>query len=221
MRRIRRSVTAACTLFALTGCLSARATRCPYFLAEDAARAAAGQRWGLMPASAAAPLPDYLAAPAQRVESALCARIASAGPACRELSPEELPAPGAAPGELAPATGLDALVLPELVTREVEILPGGWVVWDGVKRRTRVVREEGAPLGTYQMAGRALALSLRVRVFGRDGSRLFESCAGLDLLEEARVDARSYRKQVRPDLLADPALVREAVEEALRPLISR
>ena len=70
---------------------------------------------------------------------------------------------------------------------------------------------------TYYVAPSLLAVKHFGRIF--DGARLFESCAGLDLIEEAHIDATSYRKQVRPDLLTDPELVRRIAEQALQPLI--
>lgn len=203
MTRVRpgsiRSIALLGLALALVGCVSARATRYPYFLDPRAEAVRGAQHWALAPVA----LPDFLVGTAERVEVELCARIEAAGHACSRA------------GQLEP----DARVFPELIAREVAVLPGGWVVWDGVKRRARVVREAGAPIGRYQMAGAIWVVSLHVRVLAGDGSRLFENQVGLEPLEEARVGASGYRKRMRAEALADAGVLREAVERALGPLL--
>ena len=94
-----------------------------------------------------------------------------------------------------------------------------------LKTRVKVARQavtdgaEDAPEGIFSMSGEQPGLSLRMRIFGRDGGKHFESYGGLDFLQEARVSGWRFYMEVRPDLLADRAILREGVQLALTPYV--
>lgn len=122
---------------------------------------------------------------------------------------------------LAGAHEFDVMAFPELVIHSVLVQQGRSAVWNGVRRPTRVVRGEGVPDGMLHMTGRQPGVSLRMRVFARDGTKHFESYGGLEMLQEARVREMQFYMEIRPDLLTDRALLREGVELALWPYLPR
>jgi hypothetical protein len=96
--------------------------------------------------------------------------------------------------------------------------------WDGVKRpveKTGQGFEQEGPLRLVR--GSFRAASLKVFAFSSDGEKVFEGVGGLDLVD--RLDGYSeyepYTVEVRDNLLADSAVVREGVVLALDSLVPR
>jgi hypothetical protein len=71
----------------------------------------------------------------------------------------------------------------------------------------------------FSMSGKQPGVSLRMRVFARDGTKQFESYGGLELLQEARVHGWKFYMEIRPDLMTDRLVLREGVVIALSPYL--
>jgi hypothetical protein len=218
----------------LLGCLSAERTRHAYFLAPGQEGAPGAQRWLLVPTSALSPVPDHLQAPTERLDGEILARLEQAGRAVTPVALSEVVrtgarlASGATPSkgeelqsrlarELAASREVDVVAFPDLMSDEIRVQQGGFAAWDGVKRRQRLVRREGAP--EVYAFGSNHGLSLRMRVFGRDGVKRFESRGGLDLVYEARIVGMRYTLEPRSDLLVEPEVLRAGVDLALHPYL--
>jgi hypothetical protein len=221
------------------GCMSARGSRYAYFLMPGMEGSPQPQRWLVTPMSGLAALPDFLLAPAGRLEEELRAYLESSGHSVQPIRQSRLlesrrsltssPATGEDPvpdellaaltRSLAQSTSFDVAAYPELLVHPVSVLQGRTGVWNGVRRDTRVVRGEDAPEGMFAVSGQQPGLSLRVRIFGSDGSKHFESYGGLEFLQEARVQGWRFYMEIRPDLLSDRAILREGVQLALTPYV--
>jgi hypothetical protein len=107
----------------------------------------------------------------------------------------------------------DAVVEPSIVARTAR-LSGVVGVWDGNRERIRDWRGDEV---TWN--GTASALSLRILVSALDGTLLFRSHGGIDLVDEYVPRRGSAKPQRRADLLATEADVRHAVAVAFHPFI--
>ena len=221
---------------ALVGCLSAEGTRYEYFLAPGHEGAPGAQRWLLVPTNALAPVADFLIGPAERAQTGIQGRLEAAGRNVIPLPLSEalkvnsrVTAAGGVTGaaadallsrlarELAATREVDVVAFSDLVIHDVMVQQGGYAAWNGVKRRQRLIRGKKTP-AVYAF-GRGQALSLRVRVFGSDGVKRFESLGGLDLIYEAKVGETTYQLQVRSDLLIDAEVLQTGISLALYPYL--
>jgi hypothetical protein len=220
------------------GCLSAEGSRYAYFLAPGT-ESPPRQRWLVTPVSGLDALPDYLVAPAGRLQEELRGYLESSGHVVHSVAQSRLlevnrksPPFQTSEEERVPDEMLAALTRrlsemeefevaawPQLVIHAVRVPQGRTGAWNGVRRSTRVIRGEDAPEGMFSMSGEQPGLSLRMRVFGRDGNKQFESYGGLDFLQEARVSGWRFYMEIRPDLLSDRTVLREGVQLALTPYV--
>ncbi len=236
---LRGSLGAIFCLGASLGCLSAQGSRYDYFIEPGMEGSPAAKRWLIAPVSALDVLPDFLVAPAGRIQGEIRGHLEASGRSVEaasqslvfELAPK-LPQVELADVDLVPdgrlaaltrklaqSSEFDVAAYPELVVHNVSVPQGRTGVWHGVRRRVRVVKEKDAPEGLYSMSQTQPAVSLRMRVFGRDGAKHFESFGGLEFLQEARVSGWRFYMEIRPDLLSDRAVLREGVEIALAPYV--
>lgn len=85
----------------------------------------------------------------------------------------------------------DVLVAPNLVFRDARIQYSTQnAIWDGVKRPLEVVGHHHMSGSVYtdsKMMGEISAVSLYLVAFDPDGTRIFESYGGLDLVHEAKL----------------------------------
>jgi hypothetical protein len=191
--------------------------------------------------NALAPAPEYLVAPSERVSSELGSYLSEAGrswkgitqsktlQAERKLGASEsaISEDGSLTDErlseltreLGKSLEFDVAAYPDLIVHSVLVQQGRSAAWNGVKRPSRVVRGEGVPDGMLSMTGRQPAVSLRMRIFARDGTKHFESYGGFEMLQEARIQGMRFYMEIRPDLLTDRAILREGVELALWPYL--
>jgi hypothetical protein len=230
---------ATCCLTLSLACVSAEGSRYAYFLAPGMEGSAQARHWLVLPMSALDALPDFLVAPAGRLQEELRAHLEGAGRSVKPLAQskllestrkmpnfittEEDPVPdemlAALTRVLAKSNEFDVAAYPELVVEPVHVPQGRTGVWHGVRRNTRVIRGEDAPEGIFSMSGKQPGASLRMRVFARDGTKHFESYGGLDFLQEARVSGYRFYMEIRPDVLSDRAILREGVQLALTPYV--
>ncbi len=122
----------------------------------------------------------------------------------------------------------DAMILPNLVTRRVRVARM-FAKWDGVSRRLPTHNEprlEAGQSGGFVadgFSGEFMAASLRLVIYSREGSRVFEGRGGLDFLEFADLtdvmETRRWRVGVREDLLEDRAILRNGVRLAFDPYL--
>src|SRR5262245_48869452 len=238
---LRRPLTVLLGL-ATCACVSVDGSRYPYYLLQGQKGAPQARRWLLAPTNALSPAPTFLVAPGERLQTEIGTYLEEAGrtysslpqskalAAVRALGPGAGPtSDGSAPDErlsalaraLAGTYEFEVMAFPELVIHPVLVQQGRSGTWNGVKRPVRVIRGEDAPEGMFSMTGRQPGISLRMRIFARDGTKYFESYGGLELLQEARTKGNKFYMEIRPDLLTDPGVLREGVELALWPYLPR
>lgn len=111
----------------------------------------------------------------------------------------------------------DALLIPNLAFRNVEF-EGTGAEWDGVYRRLPL-RNRPRRFMVDHVAGATTALSLRLRVYSRDGEKRFESYGGLALAYQVDLEAGGSRPELRADALLDQRQLREGIALAFHPFL--
>lgn len=118
----------------------------------------------------------------------------------------------------------DAIVVPDLVFRDAR-LSRRTAEWDGVKRTFRMVNApsslDDSVIRTMSFGGSTSGVSVRVRVYTPTGTSVFEGYGGIDLIHQVNLAdmtrKRRYQVEVRPDLLEDVELIRNAIAQAFLP----
>jgi hypothetical protein len=122
--------------------------------------------------------------------------------------------------------------MPSLLMFNVRVVDSSGT-WDGVRRTLAMVnRPSLGPPGSADtlskgmvyggVTGDALATSLHVLVFSRDGERIFEGRGGFDFVQEIDLGhAQDWRWEFHTTLkrLRDPEVLSEGVEIALSPYL--
>lgn len=112
-------------------------------------------------------------------------------------------------------TGAAMVIMPRLRLREAEV-SGMSALWDGQQRR---VPTFGTGAGTLTQSGSTLGLSVGLEVFAANGEKVMETFGGA--LLPYRVNARTAKNEVRPDLFADESEVAEGAAIALAPFLRK
>lgn len=222
----------------------------PHYIAEGQEGAPGVHRVLLCPANLALALDAEISGGVEPVQQQLVAYLEAQGleverlglregrsrwrNAVAQAKQEGAPAAGTAFFARGLAEGRDfqALLMPSLLLFSVRVTDSSGT-WDGVRRRLAMVNRpsRGSPdsADTFSkgvsyggITGNAMATSLHVMVFSRDGKRVFEGRGGLDFVQEidlAGANDYHWEFRMKPGLLRDPEVVREGVEIALSPYL--
>lgn len=231
---------------ALAGCAGGAAYM------DEAAPAATEVRTVLVvPMNFDATPPVHLVEGVERLEGAITAYLATGG---REVARAGLPEVMREWGSIAPASGLaseegalreeqlesardqlvqrllawhpvDAVAMPTLLIRE-GWFSGNALRWDGAYRPVSIKYERGSLMEVQRISGKGHGTSLRMVLYGRDGSKFFDRYAGLEpILRYTMGGFGSTRggrieSYTRDDLFQDPAILEEAVALSFSPWIA-
>lgn len=112
-------------------------------------------------------------------------------------------------------TGAAMVIMPRLQLRVAEV-SGMSALWDGQQRRVPTFGTGG---DTLSHSGSTLGLSVGLELFAANGEKVMATFGGA--LLPYRVNARTAKNEVRPDLFADESEVAEGAAIALAPFLRK
>lgn len=115
---------------------------------------------------------------------------------------------------LKPGFELDAVLIPSVEVVEARFA-GGRAKWDGT---TQSIEARKTPSSFFRGApdGRVGALSLRIKIVGRNNRVLYDFAGGIELL--SKLSGERFILVPRNELFNRPEYIRHAVSTALKPL---
>jgi hypothetical protein len=223
----------------------------PYELDESEIADPALHRVGLLPLNALVALPPELDGAAGRVTSVIRAHLEACGVEVVPFSMSETRSAWSQVSDTGSQEGtaregmrayvehlhgvraFDVLLLPSLLYRDAEIRSmGKRARWDGVEREIRQsghVNMDGSVYVQSGLRGKMPAVSLHLAAYRLDGTRVFNSFGGLDLVHEVefgtvyrqqlnnRFPESVYQWRLRRKRLRDMDALREGVAMAFTP----